>query len=125
MDYGEPNKLFYGKQVAAALSYLCLAKMDSVTVHTFGNGLEQKWGPKRGKQMSLELFTFLENLEPSETTAFGDARIKLAQLQSENAKQLADIPLPRHALQSLLAMLLALLWVTERWLSERKQRELS
>lgn len=79
MDYGEPNKFFYGKQVAAALSYLCLAKMDSVTVHAFGDGLLQKWGPKRGKQMSRELFSFLEGLQPGETTAFTDAMRTFAQ----------------------------------------------
>ncbi len=79
MDFGEPDKLFYGKQVAAAIAYLCLCKMDSVTVHCFGDGLEQKWGPKRGKPMAMQLFSFLENVTPSDRTDFSAAMRKFAQ----------------------------------------------
>jgi len=70
-----------------------------------------------------ELLLHLMLSEEQQDLAFSNARIKLAQLQQENTEQLADIPLPRHSLQSLLMFLLVLLWVTERWLSERKQRE--
>lgn len=73
MDYGDPNKLWYAKQVTAALAYTCLCKMDSVTVHCFGDGLESSWGPKRGKQNAMHLFDFLENAGPFETTDFTEA----------------------------------------------------
>lgn len=53
---------------------------------------------------------------------FPDARVNPDRLNTANVQQAIDIPLPRRSLQSLLAMLLALLWITERWLSERKNR---
>ena len=73
MDYGDPNKLWYAKQVTAALSYTCLCKMDSVSVHCFGDGIEASWGPKRGKQNALRLFDFLEQAGPHPKTDFTKA----------------------------------------------------
>jgi hypothetical protein len=55
--------------------------------------------------------------------SFADARITADHLELSNNRLAAEIPLPRHSLQSTLAMLLALLWILERWLSERKKRE--
>jgi len=70
-----------------------------------------------------ELLLHLMLGEQSRTLAFADARINLAQLQTMNSDRGPDTPLPRRSLQSLLAILLSLLWITERWLSERKERE--
>jgi hypothetical protein len=52
---------------------------------------------------------------------FTDVRVNPDRLQTSDSRQALDIPLPRRPLQNLLAMLLALLWITERWLSERKR----
>lgn len=68
MQFGEPEKLLYARQVAAALGYVCLAKMDSLTVKTFGGGLGQSFGPKRGKVNGPAYFRFLSSIEPAETT---------------------------------------------------------
>lgn len=54
---------------------------------------------------------------------FSDARVDTTNLASSRDSSLSDIPLPRRSLQGLLAMLLVLLWVSERWLSERNSRE--
>lgn len=70
-----------------------------------------------------ELLLHLMQNKQSKIRAFSDARITLAQLQAENSGQGPDIPLPRRSLQSLLAVILSLLWITERWLSERKVRD--
>jgi len=70
-----------------------------------------------------ELLLHLMLGEQQKTLAFADARINSALLQTENTAKDPDKPLPRRSLQSLLALLLALLWMTERWLSERKERE--
>jgi hypothetical protein len=59
-----------------------------------------------------------------QTQTFADARINTQSMYLATEGDIADIPLPRRSLQSLLAMLLAMLWITERWLSERKKREL-
>ena len=49
MDFGEPTKLHYGKQVAAALAFIGLAYDDRVVLDTFsldpGRGDEQRPGP--------------------------------------------------------------------------------
>ena len=58
-----------------------------------------------------------------QTLTFADARINTQSLNPANDEDIADIPLPRRSLQSLLAILLAMLWMIERWLSERKKRE--
>lgn len=58
-----------------------------------------------------------------ETSRFSNARINPVNLDSESAKPITPTPLPRRSLQDLLAALLVLFWMTERWLSERKARE--
>src|SRR5438128_10523452 len=35
MDFGEPTKLYYAKQVAAALGFIALVNLDRVLVETF------------------------------------------------------------------------------------------
>src|SRR5881296_172650 len=40
MDFGEPTKLHYGKQVSAALAFVGLVNHDRVVLDTFGTTLE-------------------------------------------------------------------------------------
>jgi uncharacterized protein (DUF58 family) len=68
MSFGEPEKLLYAKRLAAALGYICLAKMDSLTVRTFGDGLLETYGPKRGKVNSQHYFDFLSAIKPTPNT---------------------------------------------------------
>ncbi len=76
MDFGEPNKLHYAKQVAAALGYISLCKMDSVTVQCFSEGLLEKWGPKRGKATGGAYFDFLQNVKiGTQTSLFESMRL--------------------------------------------------
>jgi len=69
MVFGEPEKLRYAKHVAAALGYVCLSRMDSLTVKAFGDSLHHSFGPKRGKVNSGAYFDFLTNLKPAERTS--------------------------------------------------------
>ena len=69
MDFGEPNKLLYAKQVAAALGYLCLCSMDSLTCHCFNERLVSQWGPHRGKPNGPAFLDFLQNTPPAGTTS--------------------------------------------------------
>jgi uncharacterized protein (DUF58 family) len=64
MDWGEPNKLDYARQLAGALGYLSLARLDAVGVSTLdprGPRLE----PLRGKGQASRLFGYLDDLTPS------------------------------------------------------------
>ncbi len=54
---------------------------------------------------------------------FADARVSPANLPAARFKPAADITLPRRSVQRILAILLLILWVSERWLSESKRRE--
>ena len=53
--------------------------------------------------------------------SFSDTRVNPDRLYIEGGHQMTDLPLPRRSMQSLLAALLALLWIIERWISERKK----
>lgn len=69
MDHGEPQKLLYAKRVAAALGYICLSKMDSLVVRTFGDRVVQSFGPKRGKVNGARYFDFLSSVETADRTS--------------------------------------------------------
>ena len=73
MDFGDPNKFLYARRLAAALGYISLCSMDSVHVHTFNNGLQQTWGPKRGKVNGMSLFDFLQNQKAADQTSLADS----------------------------------------------------
>jgi len=95
----------------------------STRILRFNSRFNPQWSSVTQQAEFPELLLQLMLSEKQQDLAFNDARIRLTQLQQGSAEQLTDIPLPRRSLQSLLMFLLVLLWVTERWLSERKQRE--
>jgi uncharacterized protein (DUF58 family) len=64
MDFGDPTKLHYAKQVAAALSFIGLINHDRVLVETFNDKLDQKIGPVRGRTQFWRVMDFLVKLEP-------------------------------------------------------------
>jgi uncharacterized protein (DUF58 family) len=64
MDFGDPTKLHYAKQIAAALSFIGLINHDRVMVETFNDKLDQKIGPVRGRTQFWRVMDFLVKLEP-------------------------------------------------------------
>jgi uncharacterized protein (DUF58 family) len=68
MDFGEPTKLRYGKQVAAALSFIGLVNHDRVLVDTFSAQLEQGLHGIRGRSQMWRVVQYLEHLQPSGTS---------------------------------------------------------
>ena len=58
-----------------------------------------------------------------ESLRFANARIDPSNLKATSEENGPEIPLPGRSLQALLAILLVFLWMTERWLSERKPRD--
>jgi len=69
-----------------------------------------------------ELVLQLMLSEPQQQQFFADARVLPADLQAFQASDSAT-PLPRRSQQQILAALMILLWLLERWLSERRRRE--
>lgn len=88
----------------------------------FNSRFNPQWGSITQQAEFPQLLLQLMLSPQQQTRTFADARINPQSLYLATAGDMVDIPLPRRSLQSLLAMLLALLWMTERWLSERKKR---
>jgi hypothetical protein len=65
MDWGDPNKLRYAKQLAGAFGYIALSNLDRVSVSAFGAGPHAQSLPSvRGKRGAVPLFGFLQRLVP-------------------------------------------------------------
>ena len=63
MLIGDPLKLHYAMQLAAALGYVGLANLDRVSVVPFSDRLLGRLPPARGKNRIFKLFEFLRNVE--------------------------------------------------------------
>src|SRR5262245_14004127 len=65
MDFGEPSKLRYAKQIAAALGFIGLVNMDRVVIEAFNDRLTQSLPAVRGRRSLWRLLDFLDKLEPA------------------------------------------------------------
>lgn len=65
MQFGEPTKFAYAKQVAAALGFVGLINGDRVVLQTFGDRVARATPPLRGRRSLPRLLDFLEKLEPA------------------------------------------------------------
>ena len=65
MDFGEPTKLHYGKQVAAALAFIGLVNHDRVVLDTFGWNLDVGLSSVRGRSQMHRVVGYLDRLAAS------------------------------------------------------------
>src|SRR5439155_215947 len=65
MDFGEPTKLHYGKQVAAALAFIGLVNHDRVVLDTFSTQLDEGMPSVRGRSQMWRVVQYLEGLRAS------------------------------------------------------------
>jgi uncharacterized protein (DUF58 family) len=65
MDFGEPSKLLYVKQVAAALGFIGLVNLDRVVVEAFNARQAQTSPALRGRRNLWRLLDFLGKIEPA------------------------------------------------------------
>ena len=65
MDFGEPTKLHYGKQIAAALAFIGLVNHDRVILDTFSAKLGSGIPSVRGRSQMYRVVQYLDQLEPS------------------------------------------------------------
>lgn len=68
MSFGNPPKLGYAKQLAAALAYIGLAHLDRVSALVFSDGIASRLPPARGKHHIFKVFDFLRPVEASGRT---------------------------------------------------------
>ena len=72
MDFGEPTKLHYAKQLAAALGFIGLMRADRVRIETLGQSPRQPAPVLRGRQSLWRMIDWLEAIEPSENASLAD-----------------------------------------------------
>lgn len=65
MEYGNPTKLHYAKQVAAALGFIGLTNMDRVAIESFDEKISQSSGAMRGRRSFFRMVQFLEGVKAS------------------------------------------------------------
>src|SRR6476659_7026390 len=69
MDWGEPNKPRYAKQIVGAIGYIALTNLDRVTLSAFGQDHEIRMPAQRSRRGALPLFRFLTDLQVGEPGA--------------------------------------------------------
>ncbi|GIW88417.1 MAG: hypothetical protein KatS3mg108_2741 [Isosphaeraceae bacterium] len=65
MDFGEPTKLRYGKQVAAALAFVGLVNHDRVRIDAVSSRLDEGLSGLRGRSQMWRVVSYLEGLTAS------------------------------------------------------------
>jgi uncharacterized protein (DUF58 family) len=63
MEFGNPTKLRYGKQVAAALAFIGLVNHDRVLVDTYSARLDQGLHGIRGRSQMWRIVSYLDQIE--------------------------------------------------------------
>jgi uncharacterized protein (DUF58 family) len=72
MDFGEPSKLEYAKQLAAALGFIGLVRADRVRIETLGTDLAHRGPILRGRKSVWRMLDFVGSIEPGETTPLAE-----------------------------------------------------
>src|SRR5215213_5124732 len=68
MDFGDPTKLQYAKQLAAALGFIGLIRTDRVRIETLGQSASNRGPVLRGRRGVWRMIDYLNSIEPGETT---------------------------------------------------------
>ena len=68
MAHGDPAKFDYARKIVAALAYVALANLDTVSIMPFAGDLRDSLARVRGKGQILKIFEFLENVQPQPET---------------------------------------------------------
>jgi uncharacterized protein (DUF58 family) len=63
MDFGDPTKLHYGKQVAAALAFIGLVNHDRVVIEPFSTDLDRGMPSVRGRSQMWRVVQYLDGLQ--------------------------------------------------------------
>jgi len=69
MAFGDPTKLRYAKQLAAALGFVALIRSDRVKIETMGQPLGGTSPTFRGRRSARRMVDALEQIEPGESVS--------------------------------------------------------
>lgn len=73
MDFGNPTKFFYAKQLAAALGYIGLCRADRVKIEMLDDARATTSPVLRGKQNLWRMLDYLNSLQPGRNVTLNDA----------------------------------------------------
>ena len=92
MNYGEPNKALYAKQVAAALAYIGLVNYNRVNVVAMADKVVAETGAMRGRRRVSQMIDFVSKLPATGPSHFAEAckRFALANRQKGICVVLSD-----------------------------------
>lgn len=69
MNFGDPTKLQYAKQLAAALGFIGLIRSDRVRIETVGQPARLAAPVFRGRRSMWRMLDYLEGIEPGESAS--------------------------------------------------------
>jgi len=72
MDFGEPTKLDYAKQLAAALGFIGLIRTDRVRIETLGQGPGERSPILRGRASVWRLLQHVDAIRPGESVSLAE-----------------------------------------------------
>ena len=72
MDFGDPTKLQYAKQLAAALGFIGLCRADRVRLETLGQSLKSPSPVLRGRHSVWRMTEYLQQIQPGENISLAD-----------------------------------------------------
>ncbi len=72
MDFGDPTKLHYAKQLAAALGFVALIRGDRVKIQALGRFAGLAAPVLRGRRSLWRMLDYLEGLQPGEIASLDD-----------------------------------------------------
>jgi uncharacterized protein (DUF58 family) len=72
MEFGEPTKLEYAKQLAAALGFVGLIRTDRVRIETLGQSTSERGPVLRGRRGVWRMLEHLDGIHAGETTTLAD-----------------------------------------------------
>jgi len=72
MDFGEPSKLQYATQLAAALGFIGLIRGDRIKIETLGQSANQTSPIFRGRHSLWRMLDHLEQIEPGQTASLAE-----------------------------------------------------
>ena len=77
MQAGEPEKLFYAKQLAASIAYIALRNMDLVNLFAFSDEITNEKKNIQTKNLFPDLLDFLDNLPVNKESRLVNALNKI------------------------------------------------
>lgn len=72
MDFGEPTKLTYAKQLAAALGFVGLIRTDRVKIDRLSSTLRDRGRPWRGRSSAWRMLKQIEEIEPTDEVSLAE-----------------------------------------------------